>query len=271
MRSANGKNKVFHQSTAPSSEGLTAGDIWFDTANDNRINTWTGSAWSAFELGEDAIANASITNAKIANATIQYGKIASLDMGTATTGKLKAQYIDVDNLFAQEITATNSFVAKGNFSVSNPWYTLEAYVGDGNVYFQSNEGNMYIYGQSVTISAEDYRLNLYGDDITLGDEDSSISIEGKVSGLGINTIIVQSKTASISVGKNSTANDSFSVSKSGYTPLGIVGWQFPSSNSSYMFLPRLYLSGTNCYWLARNTSGNDYSGTLTVYVLYVKN
>jgi len=119
MQSANGKNKVFHQSTAPTtSDGLTAGDIWFDTGSDNRINTWTGSAWSAFELGENAIANLSITNAKIADATIQHGKIASLDMGAATTGKLKAQYIDVDNLFAQNIMATNSF------QVVNDYYKL---------------------------------------------------------------------------------------------------------------------------------------------------
>jgi hypothetical protein len=41
MRSANGKNKVFHQSNSPSSDGQTAGDIWFDTANDNRIHNWT--------------------------------------------------------------------------------------------------------------------------------------------------------------------------------------------------------------------------------------
>ena len=96
MTSADGKNKVFHQSTAPTTAaGLTAGDIWFDTGNDNRINTWTGSAWSAFELGTDAIANASIVNAKIADGTIQSAKIANLDAGKITSGTISTQSLEV--------------------------------------------------------------------------------------------------------------------------------------------------------------------------------
>jgi len=123
MTSANGKNKVFHQSTAPTtSDGLTAGDIWFDTGSDNRINTWTGSAWSAFELGENAIANLSITNAKIADATIQHGKIASLDMDAATTGKLKAQFIDVDELFADTIKAKVIDILNGTYYTEDETY-----------------------------------------------------------------------------------------------------------------------------------------------------
>lgn len=120
MLSANGKNKVFHQPNAPgAADGLAAGDLWFDTLNDNRVNTWTGSAWSAFELGEDAIADLSITNAKIADGTIQNAKIANLDAGKITTGTLDADRIgaysitadkiDVADLFSQNITCTNKF------------------------------------------------------------------------------------------------------------------------------------------------------------------
>ena len=120
MLSANGKNRVFHQSTAPTeAEGLTAGDTWFDTLNDNRVNTWTGSRWSPFELGEDALADLSITNAKIRDGTIQNAKIANLDAGKLTTGTLDADRIgagsitadkiDVADLFSQNITCTNKF------------------------------------------------------------------------------------------------------------------------------------------------------------------
>lgn len=120
MLSANGKNKVFHQPTAPTAaDGLTEGDTWFDTLNDNRVNTWTGSAWSAFELGEDALADLSITNAKIRDGTIQNAKIANLDAGKITTGVLDADRIgagsitadkiDVTSLFSQDITCTNRF------------------------------------------------------------------------------------------------------------------------------------------------------------------
>lgn len=101
MTAANGKNKVFHQATAPAtSAGLTAGDIWFDTSNDYKMSRWTGSAWTEEQFGESAIADASIGNAKIKDASIEHAKIKSLDMGKATVGKLKAEFIDVDNLTA---------------------------------------------------------------------------------------------------------------------------------------------------------------------------
>jgi hypothetical protein len=308
MTSANGKNKVFHRSSAPSSsEGLTSGDTWFDTADDYKMYTWNGSSWIAETFGEGAIANAAITNAKIANATIQYGKIASLDMGTATTGKLKAQYIDVTNLFAQDITATNSFqldtencklkAVSGSYgrsgfelsvSDSSSYGGLTCKRGDFRLSSTSSGYSSSVVGDggSLDINATS-ELRLDSNFVAIGTEDSNskvnigyyygtVNIAGTINAPSLDNqyskiLTVESKSASISVSKNSTANSSFSVSKSGYTPLGIVGWQFPSSSSSYMFLPRLYLSGTNCYWLARNTSGSDYSGTLTVDVLYVKN
>lgn len=103
MQSANGKNKVFHQASAPAvAAGLTAGDIWFDTANGNRISTWTGTAWSAFTLQNQAISN--------------------LDVGAITTGRLSAARVDVEDIFAQDITATGiirgaRFTTGGSFSV----------------------------------------------------------------------------------------------------------------------------------------------------------
>ena len=47
---ANGKNKVYRQSTAPTNDPvgtLVTGDLWFDTANSNIVNGWSGSAWVA--------------------------------------------------------------------------------------------------------------------------------------------------------------------------------------------------------------------------------
>jgi hypothetical protein len=256
MRSANGKNKVFHQASAPTTAvGLTAGDIWFDTSNDNRINTWTGSAWSAFQLGEDAIENLSITNAKIKDATIEYGKIASLDMGTASTGKLKAQYIDVTNLFAQNISAT------GNFSVHNSRYTLEA--NNQGLTIGSDNNNALVYGQQVTISAENGSCSIYGDLITIGDEDSKTVISG--------FLLLEEKTTSVSVNANSSVGGSINVAKDGYTPIGVVGYRITSTSASYMILSQSYISGSYYHWHVRNTSGTNVSGTdnFVITVLYM--
>lgn len=101
MTAANGKNKVFYQSTSPStSQGLTVGDTWFNTSDGNRIYKWTGTVWETTQLGANAIANAAIVNAHIADATISSAKISGLD-----AGKINAGTISVDRLGALSITA----------------------------------------------------------------------------------------------------------------------------------------------------------------------
>lgn len=55
---ANGKNKTYSQGTAPSG-GLTTGDLWVNTANNNALSRWNGSAWvSASDARIGGIASA---------------------------------------------------------------------------------------------------------------------------------------------------------------------------------------------------------------------
>lgn len=106
---ANGKNKVFYQTEAPTASAV--GDTWFDTDNGNKAYKWDGSSWVASLFGTGAIADASITTAKIgalqvtealiADAAISNAKIASLNAGKVTAGKLQSSdtktYFDLDN------------------------------------------------------------------------------------------------------------------------------------------------------------------------------
>lgn len=109
MTAANGKNKVFHQATAPaSSVGLQTGDTWFDTDDGYRMYTWGGSSWAAEQFGVNAIADLSITNAKIANGTIESAKISTLDAGKITSGTIATARLDVNAIFAQNVTATGT-------------------------------------------------------------------------------------------------------------------------------------------------------------------
>ena len=109
MIAANGKNKVFHQATAPaSSVGLQTGDTWFDTADGYKMYTWGGSSWAAEQFGVNAIADLSITNAKIANGTIESAKISTLDAGKITSGTIATARLDVNAIFAQNVTATGT-------------------------------------------------------------------------------------------------------------------------------------------------------------------
>lgn len=112
LTAANGKNKVFHQATAPaSSVGLQTGDTWFDTDDGYKMYTWGGSSWAAEQFGVNAIADLSITNAKIANSTIESAKISTLDAGKITSGTIATDRLDVNAIFAQDITATGTITA----------------------------------------------------------------------------------------------------------------------------------------------------------------
>lgn len=90
---ANTKVFVFRQGTTPTS--LAAGDLWYDTANDNRIyrafaagvNTIGSSAWVLTQIGQTAIADDSITSAKIVANTIQTGDLVATAIdGMTVTG-----------------------------------------------------------------------------------------------------------------------------------------------------------------------------------------
>ena len=116
---ADGKNKIYRQSTTPTGT-FSVGDLWFDTANDNRISRWDGSSWVQYGLGNAAIANldagkittgylaadrieaASIAGTKIAAGTIEAVNIAA---GTITGAKIAAETITAGNIATATITA----------------------------------------------------------------------------------------------------------------------------------------------------------------------
>jgi hypothetical protein len=137
---ADGKNKVYRQATAPAGTHAV-GDLWFDSSADNKPNRWTGSAWEAYGFGNlavgnldaaaistgtlnaDRIAAASITGAKIVGGTIEAVNIAantitgaklavgtieavSIAAGTITGAKIAATTITASNIAAATITAT---------------------------------------------------------------------------------------------------------------------------------------------------------------------
>ena len=95
---ADGKNTVYYQASAPTGGTYKVSDIWFDTNDGNKMYMWNGTTWVAEQFGNAAISDLSITNAKIANATIQSAKIANLDAGKVTTGTMSAARIKGDTL-----------------------------------------------------------------------------------------------------------------------------------------------------------------------------
>lgn len=121
---ADGKNTVFYQTSAPSTSNRKVNDVWFDTDDSNKMYYWNGSAWTARQFGTNAIANLAITNALIADGTIQNAKIANLDAAKITSGfinvaRLQAGSITADKLKADTITAASGVIADAAILTAN--------------------------------------------------------------------------------------------------------------------------------------------------------
>ena len=93
LSTANGKNKAFYQSSAPTA--TATGDIWFDTDDDNRIRRWNGTTWEETALGDNAIASLSAN--KITAGTIDASQItvSNIDAGNITVGTLNGIAINI--------------------------------------------------------------------------------------------------------------------------------------------------------------------------------
>lgn len=87
--SADGKNKVYRQASAPTGT-LAVGDLWFNTAQDNKPNRWNGSVWEDYGFGNLAIGN------------LDAGKITT---GFLAAGRIAANTIDANMIAANAITA----------------------------------------------------------------------------------------------------------------------------------------------------------------------
>jgi len=141
---ADGKNKVYRQTTQPSGGTYVEGDLWFDTDDDNKIYRYTSGSWgTAVTLGNNALA--SISANKITAGTIDASVItvSNINAGNISTGtlaaariatgsldatKISAGTITASQIAAATITATN--LAAGTLSASNiTTGTLSASVG----------------------------------------------------------------------------------------------------------------------------------------------
>jgi hypothetical protein len=127
---ADGKNRVYRQGTAPGGT-LAVGDLWFNTAEDNKPNRWNGSAWEAYGFGNLAIGNldaqkittgflaaarieaASLNADKIIAGTITASQIAA---STITGAKIAAGTLTADNIAANTIVASK--IAAGTITAT---------------------------------------------------------------------------------------------------------------------------------------------------------
>lgn len=155
LTSANNKNKIYYSTSVPTGGTYIDGDTWFDTDDDNSVHIYNGSTkeWVKQQLGENAIADASISNAKIANATIQSAKIANLDGAKIVANTITA------NKLATDAIKSNNYLASSN--ASSPYSAAGTFLdlATGNIYtpnfgVDSVNGGAYINGQVVASTGQ---------------------------------------------------------------------------------------------------------------------
>lgn len=109
---ADGKNTVFYQTSAPVATGRKVNDVWFDTDDGNKMYYWSGTAWTAKQFSTSAIATNAITATLISSGAITAVKLATnavtadkIYAGAVTVDKIAAGAVDTDKLKANAVTA----------------------------------------------------------------------------------------------------------------------------------------------------------------------
>lgn len=184
LDTADGKNKIFIQGTAPTATAV--GDTWIDTATGNALKTWSGSAWVIRTFGQGAITALSITAAEIAAGTIIASRIAagtitaneiaagtitanriatgtitaasgvigSLSASTITTGTLNASLITVTNLNANSISSGTLSLTSGSNTASFGATGVEVVTGSTTLTIDTDDGLKIVDGAATTTMNE---------------------------------------------------------------------------------------------------------------------
>jgi hypothetical protein len=95
---ADGKNKVYRQPTMPTTGPFTEGDLWFDTDDDNKFYRYTAGAFSAFTLGDNALASLSANKLTAGTIDASVITVSNLNAGNISTGVLAADRISANSI-----------------------------------------------------------------------------------------------------------------------------------------------------------------------------
>ena len=135
---ADGKNKIYRQTSEPTGGTYAEGDLWFDTDDANKMYRYTSGAWSGFTLGDAALASLSATKLTAGTIDASVITVSNINAGNISTGTLAAARIAAGSLDATKITSgtitatqiSSSYVYAGTIAAGNiTTGTLSASVG----------------------------------------------------------------------------------------------------------------------------------------------
>ncbi len=110
---ADGKNKVYRQSSAPTTGPFATGDLWFDTDDDNKHYRWNGSEWVGFTLGDGALDSISANKITAGEIDARDITVSNINAGNITLGFLNADRIQADSITAAKIISVGGGQIEG--------------------------------------------------------------------------------------------------------------------------------------------------------------
>ena len=157
--SADGKNMIYRQASQPSGGTYVAGDVWFDSDDDNKIYRYNGSSWVAVTLGDDALSSLSANKITAGTIDARVITVSNLDAGNITTGNIAA-----DRMKTNSITAINSLTTgKIDAARLNVGQITVGSLSDGSSYSTTAQMNDAISTAVGTVQDElgnIYQLNI---------------------------------------------------------------------------------------------------------------
>lgn len=95
---ADGKNRIYRQTTQPTGGTYAEGDLWFDTDDDNKFYRYTSGAWSGFTLGDGALASLSANKLTAGTIDASVITVSNINAGNISTGVLAADRISANSI-----------------------------------------------------------------------------------------------------------------------------------------------------------------------------
>lgn len=257
--------------TAEATTSVTVTDYTVPTIT-NLVMARSDSGGTITAQGEYLKVTATIAVTSLSSTNTKTWKIQYKEQSSST-------WLDADSGTLSSYSVSFSWTSASDIMDESKSYDTRIVITD---YYGDVTGSSTV---STALSIMDFKANGLG--VAFGkvheEADKVIEIapdwQIKQDGVPILPMVVESvDTDNITAPAGNYKAFNINTAKTGYTPIGIVGWYLDNATDSgifntYCFTIRLYLNAqNNVYWLVRNTSTTtDAKIKARAYILYVKN
>lgn len=246
---ADGKNTIYRQTTAPTGGTYATGDLWFDTDDNNKIYRYNGTNWNtAVQLGGNALANVNANTITAGTIDASVITVSNINAGNISTGILDASIITVRNaigsnrielnnlgLFAYQsnvatvsITNTGTAVFSGTVNANGGNFT--GFVTGGTMRFgagvQTSKNGIYINANNYWYDTGEFQLGSGTSGVAFNPSTGALTIgsTATIAGTAASTVVsgASSGSSALQPGGTLTGSVASSASIAGTTASTVV-------------------------------------------------